>query len=182
SRCVNNPGQAEVGWVDSGGGFSHVFARPAYQNTLPAGSTPIGTMRGVPDVALQASATTGALVYLTLPPDGNSGLICGSAPCSTGWYDIGGTSLSCPQWAGMVAIAAQLNGGGLGLINPALYTIGANPARYANDFYDVTTGNNTADPSIPGYPATPGWDPITGLGTPNAAHLIPDLVQAVHGH
>ena len=55
-----------------------MFARPAYQDTLPAGSTPIpATQRGVPDVALQASSRTGALVYLTLPPDGNSGLICG---------------------------------------------------------------------------------------------------------
>ena len=51
--------------------------------------------------------------------------------------------------------------------------------RYANDFYDVTTGNNQADPDIPGYPATPGWDPVTGLGTPNAAELLPDLVAAV---
>jgi subtilase family serine protease len=91
------------------------------------------------------------------------------------------TSLSCPQWAGLVAIADQINGGGLGLINPALYAIGANPARYAHDFHDVTTGNNTADPSVPGYPATTGWDPITGLGTPNAANLLPDLVLAAHG-
>jgi subtilase family serine protease len=139
-------------------------------------------MRGVPDIGLQASATTGALVYLSLPPDGLSGLGCGSTPCSTGWYDIGGTSLSCPQWAGLVAIADQINGGGLGLINPALYKIGADPVRYAADFYDVTTGNNTADPSVAGYPATPGWDPITGLGTPNAARLLPDLVAAAHGH
>lgn len=180
-RCIANATQAEVGWTFSGGGFSHVFAKPAYQNVLPAGSTAIGAMRGVPDVALQASAGTGALVYLSLPPDGLSGLICGNAPCSTGWYDIGGTSLSCPQWAGMIAIADQINGGGLGLINPALYKIGADPARYANDFYDVTTGNNTADPTVPGYPATTGWDPVTGLGTPNAANLLPDLVNAVHG-
>jgi hypothetical protein len=158
-----------------------VFAKPDYQNVLPAGSTPIGGMRGVPDVGLQASSGTGALVYLSLPPDGQSGLICGSAPCSTGWYDIGGTSLSCPQWAGLVAIADQINGGGLGLINPALYRIGANAGRYATDFYDVTTGNNTADPSVAGYPATTGWDPVTGLGTPNAARLLPDLVAAVHG-
>jgi subtilase family serine protease len=182
AKCQANPGVAEVGWTVSGGGFSHVFAKPAYQNVLPAGSTPIGTMRGVPDIALQASATTGALVYLSLPPDGLSGLICGSAPCSTGWYDIGGTSLSAPQWAGLVAIADQINGGGLGLINPGLYKIGANPSRYAAGFYDVTTGNNTADPTVPGYPATTGWDPITGLGTPNAAALLPDLVNAVHGH
>jgi subtilase family serine protease len=182
AKCQAFPGVAEIGWTFSGGGFSDVFAKPDYQNALPAGSTPIGTQRGVPDVALQASAGTGALVYLSLPPDGLSGLICGSAPCSTGWYDIGGTSLSCPQWAGLVALADQLNGGGLGLINPGLYKIGADPTRYANDFFDVTTGNNTADPSVAGYPATTGWDPITGLGTPNAANLVPDLVAAVHGH
>jgi subtilase family serine protease len=183
TTCGAHPGNAEVAWVDAGGGFSRVFARPDFQNTLPAGSTAIpSTQRGVPDVGLQASARTGALVYLTLPPDGNSGLICGSAPCSTGWYDIGGTSLSCPQWAGIVALADQVNGGGLGLINPGLYKIGADPGRYANDFYDVTTGNNQADPDIPGYSATQGWDPVTGLGTPNAANLVPDLVSAVHGH
>ena len=180
AKCQAFPGVAEVGWTFAGGGFSHVFDKPAYQSPLPAGSTAIGAMRGVPDIGLQASAGTGALVYLTLPPDGTSGLKCGSAPCSTGWYDIGGTSLSCPEWAGIVALADQLNGGGLGLINPALYRLGADPARYANDFYDVTTGNNTADPNVTGYPATPGWDPITGLGTPNAANLVPDLVAAAH--
>ena len=182
SRCQANPGQAEVGWIASGGGFSHVFDKPGYQSALPAGSTPIGAKRGVPDIGLQASATTGALVYLSLPPDGNSGLICGSTPCSTGWYDIGGTSLSSPQWAGLIAIADQINGGGLGLINPGLYRIGSDPARYAADFHDVTTGNNQADPSVPGYPATTGWDPVTGLGTPDAAVLLPDLVSAVHGN
>jgi subtilase family serine protease len=182
-KCPRFPGTAEVAWTFSGGGFSHVFARPDYQNTLPAGSTPIGGMRGVPDVAFQASAGTGALVYITLPPDGLGGLFCGSAPCSTGWYDIGGTSLACPQWAGLVAIADQINGGGLGLLNPGLYRIGADATRYANDFFDVATNNtNQADPSIPGYPATVGWDAVTGLGTPNAANLVPDLVNAVHGH
>jgi subtilase family serine protease len=172
-------GQAEVAWIAAGGGFSHVFSRPAYQSILPTGSTEIPSgARGVPDIGLQASSRTGALVYLTLPPDGNSGLICGSAPCSTGWYDIGGTSLSCPQWAGLVAIAAQIAGHGLGQINPALYDLASNPATYADDFFDVTVGNNQADPDIPGYDATPGWDPITGLGTPNAANLVPDLAAA----
>jgi hypothetical protein len=76
-----------------------------------------------------------------------------------------------------------LNGGPLGYINPALYTIGSNPARYAADFFDVTTGNNGASaPAIPGFPATAGWDPVTGLGTPNAARFVPDLVAAVNGH
>src|SRR5207248_1401190 len=62
-----NPGgvNAEVAWTFSGGGFSHMFAKQSWQNTLPAGSTAIGAMRGVPDVAFQASAGTGALVYLS---------------------------------------------------------------------------------------------------------------------
>jgi subtilase family serine protease len=162
----------EVAWTFSGGGFSHVFAKPSYQNTLPAGSTPIGSTRGVPDIALQASSATGALVYLTLPPDGNN-----SNVGNTGWYDIGGTSLSAPQWAGFAAIGAQMKGHGLGLINPALYHLPSNPGKYASDFFDIATNNpNQGDPSIPGYPATVGWDPVTGLGTPNVAHLLPDLV------
>jgi subtilase family serine protease len=178
-------GNAEVVWsrptagVATGGGFSHVFARPAYQDPLPPGSTAIDPgQRGVPDVALQANSRTGALVFLSLPPDGNSGLICGSEPCSTGWYDIGGTSLSAPQWAGMVAIASQIAGKGLGLINPALYSIANDPAKYANDFFDVTVGDNHVDGDAASYPATPGWDPSTGLGTPNAANLLPDLAAA----
>jgi subtilase family serine protease len=131
-------------------------------------------------VALQASSRTGALVYLTLPPDGDSGLICPDGnPCSTGWYDIGGTSLSAPQWAGLIALADQVNGGGLGFVNPAVYKV-ANSPRYATDFFDVVLGNNQADPTVPGFPATTGWDPVTGVGTPDAANLIPDLVSAVN--
>jgi len=180
-NCQNQSNR-EVGWIASGGGFSHVFARPAFQDTLPAGSTAIpATQRGVPDVSSQASSRTGVLVYITNP--GYTGIVCGTTFCSKGWYVVGGTSASSPEWAAMTAIADQINGGPLGYINPALYAIGSNPARYAADFYDVTTGNNGASaPAIPGYPATTGWDPVTGLGTPNAAVLLPDLVQAVHGH
>lgn len=180
-NCQNQSNR-EVGWIASGGGFSHVFARPAFQDTLPAGSTAIpATQRGVPDVSSQASSRTGVLVYITNP--GYTGIVCGTTFCSKGWYVVGGTSASSPEWAAMTAIADQINGGPLGYINPALYAIGSNPARYAADFYDVTTGNNgAAAPAIPGYPATTGWDPVTGLGTPNAAVLLPDLVQAVHGH
>jgi subtilase family serine protease len=190
SSSFNAVGAAEVAWTFSGGGFSRVFSRPSYQaGPLPAGSTPIPpSARGVPDIAFQASAATGALVYLSLPPDGNRSNIN-----QTGWYDIGGTSLSCPQWAGLVAIADQLNKAGhpsefgLGLINPALYKVASNAAKYSADFFDVKhTGTaavqntNQGDPSVPGYPATDGWDPVTGLGTPNAAALIPDLVAAAH--
>ncbi len=189
SSTFNAAGAAEVAWTFSGGGFSHVFSRPDYQaGPLPAGSTSIpASARGVPDIGLQASAGTGALVYLSLPPDGN-----GSNINQTGWYDIGGTSLSCPQWAGLIAIADQINKEkygqtGLGLINPALYKVASNPAMYAADYFDVAhtavagvENNNQGDPSVPGYPATQGWDPVTGLGTPNAAELLPDLVDAAH--
>ena len=161
AACQNNPGVREIGWIGSGGGFSHVFAKPAYQNTLPTGSTSIGATRGVPDVAFQASSTTGPLVYDTAPGAG-------------GWFIVGGTSCASPQFAGLVAIADQIAGHGLGQINPTLYSL-ADGSNYGHYFYDVTTGNNQADPSIPGYPATRGWDPVTGLGTPNAANLVPAL-------
>jgi subtilase family serine protease len=174
-NCQSSPGVREIGWVDSGGGFSHVFAKPSYQDTLPGGSTAIGAMRGVPDVAYQASSRTGVLVYDTAPGDAASGLTCPSGnPCSSGWYVVGGTSASSPQWAGLVAIADQIAGHGLGQINPALYALASGPS-YGTYFYDVTTGNNQTNPAIPGYPATTGWDPVTGLGTPNAATLVPAL-------
>jgi subtilase family serine protease len=185
AACGAAPGQAEIVWgelsrgIGTGGGFSQVFPRPDFQAALPAGSTPIPEgERGVPDVALQASPRTAHLIYISLPPDGQGGLSCGADPCSSGWYDTGGTSLATPQWAGLIGIAAQMKGSGLGLINPALYSIASDPAKYANDFFDVTVGDNQANQDIPGYPATPGWDPATGLGTPNAANLIPDLVAA----
>jgi subtilase family serine protease len=175
-ECQNQPNR-EIGWIASGGGFSHVFAKPSYQNTLPAGSTPIGSTRGVPDIAYQASSRTGVLVYDTAPGDAEGGVRCpGGDPCSAGWYVVGGTSSGSPQWAGLVAIADQIAGHGLGLINPKLYALAAGP-NYGTYFYDVTTGNNQADPDVPGFPATTGWDPVTGLGTPNAATLLPALAS-----
>ena len=168
--------QMEIGWIDSGGGFSSVFSRPAFQNTLPAGSFAFPSdSRGVPDVAYNASSRTGVLIYLSLPPEGLSGAICGSSPCSTGWYIIGGTSAGSPQWAGLVALADQQAGHRLGFINDALYQIGANPAKYAADFFDVTTGGNQIETTVPGWTSQTGWDAVTGLGTPNAANFIPDL-------
>jgi subtilase family serine protease len=168
-NCQSHPGVTEVGWVAAGGGFSHVFGKPAYQNTLPPGSNIGGNtnnMRGVPDVGMEASSRTGVLVY-----DGGS------------WFIVGGTSVSSPTFAAVVAIADQVNGAPLGFLNDALYKIGNNPARYANDFFDVTTGNNDnfQSPPDPNYAATTGWDPVTGLGTPNAVNLVPDLIAAVHG-
>lgn len=188
SACQAHPGVREVGWIDSGGGYSIFFPRPDFQTTLPPGSSYVGSsvgapgpnsnMRGVPDVAFQASARTGPLVYMTEPATTASGTGCGgSNPCDAGWFVIGGTSCSAPQWAGLIAIADQMAGSDLGYINPALYKIAANPAKYAADFFDVTVGNNQTS-SIPGYSASTGWDAVTGLGTPNAANLLPDLVAA----
>jgi len=115
-------------------------------------------------------------VYDTAPGDAQGGLNCPPGnPCSAGWYVVGGTSASSPQWAGLVAIADQIATHGLGLINPTLYSLASDPTKYSNDFYDVTTGNNQTNSSIPGYNATTGWDPVTGLGTPNAANLVPAL-------
>jgi subtilase family serine protease len=164
--CQSNPGQREVAWNGAGGGFSHVFSKPAYQDTLPAGSTPIGTMRGVPDVAWDASCQTYVWVYLSAP---------GYTP---GYYGVCGTSAASPQMAAMVALADQYGGTDLGLINPTLYQLASGP-DYGSYFFDVTTGDNTqAGSGIPGYPATTGWDPVTGLGTPDAANLVPALAAA----
>ena len=123
-------------------------------------------MRGVPDIALQASSATGALVYITLPPDGQSGLICGSAPCSTGWYDIGGTSLSVARSGpALVAIADQINGGGLGLINPALYKIGADPGPLRQR---LLRRHDRQQPGRPEHPGLPGARPA-GIRSPASA-------------
>jgi subtilase family serine protease len=186
-NCQITPAVREIGWIAGGGGYSIVFPRPVYQNALPPGSTFVGSsvgapgpntnMRGIPDIAYQASSRTGVLVYMTEPTA--SGATCGGAnPCSTGWYVVGGTSSGSPQWAGIAALADQMAGRDLGFLNPALYTIANNPAKFAADSYDVTTGNNQLDPSIPGYSASPGRDAVTGLGTPNVANLIPDLIAA----
>lgn len=177
AKCRANPGVREVGWIGAGGGFSHVFARPSFQDALPVGSTGIpATQRGVPDISIQASSQTGVLIFITNP--GYSTNVH-----DTGWYVIGGTSSGSPQWSGLIAVANEMNGGKqLGYINPALYALATNPATYAADFYDVTTGNNQANPAVPGFSATTGWDPVTGLGTPNAANLLHDLIIYVNTH
>ena len=188
-QCQVTPAQREIGWVDGGGGYSILFPKPAYQNVLPPGSTFVGSsagapgpnsnMRGIPDVSYQASSRTGVLVYMTEPyPAGSTSTGCGGAnPCSTGWYVVGGTSAGSPQWAGITAMADQVAGRDLGFLNPGLYAVANNAGEYAADFHDVTSGCNQTS-SIPGYCASKGWDAVTGLGTPDVAHLIPDLITA----
>ncbi len=88
-----------------------------------------------------------------------------------------GTSQASPMWAGWVAVADQIHGGGLGLIGPSMYNILSNATEYAAYFHDIKTGNN-------GYAAGTGWDPITGIGTPVTGALLPALgryLPPVHG-
>ncbi|HUZ34856.1 MAG TPA: S53 family peptidase [Streptosporangiaceae bacterium] len=147
----------------SGGGFSRIFTRPAYQDGIPS----IGPWRGVPDVAADASAHQGMAVVIS--GDGGTYMIRNS----------GGTSTSAPIWAGLIALADQYAGRSLGFVNPALYRI-ARTALYHQAFHDITTGTNTVSfppKQITGYRAAPGWDPVTGLGSPNAQVLVPLLAR-----
>ncbi len=192
-QCQAHVGDREPAWIPSGGGYSIYFSKPAFQDVLtPANSSYVGSspgapgpnqnMRGIPDVAYNASSGAGVLVYVTESTTNNQagpgGLKCpNGSPCSTGWYVVGGTSAASPQWAGLLALADAQGGHDLGYINPALYRLFAGPT-YHTDFYDPTVNCNQTT-SIPGWCANPGWDAVTGIGTPDAAKLIPDLIAAV---
>lgn len=153
---------SELAWSDSGGGFSSFFPTPTYQQALPASvQSQLKNKRGVPDVAGNADPETGLAMY----EDGS-------------WGTAGGTSASAPLWASLMAIADQMAGHALGFINTSLYKI-AGSSHYHQDFYDTTAGNNSVDSDgvvIKGYNAVAGWDAVTGLGSPNASQLLPDLI------
>ena len=90
-----------------------------------------------------------------------------------------GTSAAAPLWAAVIALADQYAGRNLGFVNPALYRIGRSP-YYHQAFHDVTTGTNTVQfptQTITGYQAAPGWDPVTGWGSPKAQVLVPLLAR-----
>jgi subtilase family serine protease len=81
---------------------------------------------------------------------------------------------------GVLALADQSAHHDLGFVNPAIYRIARSPA-YHQAFHDVTTGNNTmtfGGVTVTGYQASPGWDPVTGWGSPNAQVLVPLLATA----
>ena len=146
---------SETAWPDSGGGFSHLYARPAYQDGVPG----ISEARGVPDVAGDAAQEGGMALVFTV--DGRASLR--SPP---------GTSNSAPLWGGLVALADQYAHRDLGFVNPAIYRI-ARSSSYHRAFHDITTDIH----GTMGYPVAHGWDPITGWGTPNAQELIPLLAR-----
>ena len=107
--------------------------------------------RAIPDVSADADPATCAYIY-----------VGGLSACA------GGTSLSAPIWAAIAAdwnvVNAAAGKSALGFSAPLLYQLGSNPATEAIDFHDVTNGNN-------GFPALPGWDQVTGWGSPNLGNL-----------
>jgi subtilase family serine protease len=158
---------SETAWNMSGGGISSFFPEPSYQQMLPSSvQSEIKHRRGVPDVSADANPATGLAIF------------------TAGHWDLGGgTSASAPIWAAILAIGDQMAGRSLGFINPTLYKL-ATSSHYTQDFHDITVGDNSVNVNgmlVHGYSATQGWDPITGLGSPNAEKLLPDLIAATHG-
>ena len=100
-----------------------------------------GSGRGVPDVAGDASPETGYNILV----DGQQEV-------------VGGTSAVAPLWAALIALINQMKGAPVGFVNPSLY-------GDESDFNDITQGNNGA------YSAGPGWDPCTGLGSPDGEEI-----------
>ncbi len=147
----------------SGGGFSKVFRRPTYQDGVPG----IAAFRGVPDVAADAAGNTGMALAAT---DGSANYVLVGAS---------GTSAAAPFWAAVVALADQYAGRHLGFVNPTIYRIGRS-SLYRRAFHEVTTGTNTVvfpGQTYTGYRAGPGWNPVTGWGSPDAAELVPLLAR-----
>ena len=160
---------SESGWSGSTGGFSGLDtgffsyeSEPSYQtSTLESVGLSYG-VRTTPDVSFNADPNSGVSVYDSVSYDGQSG-----------WFTVGGTSAAAPAWAGLVAITDQgLAAAGKSSLSTTqvltnLYSLPG------SDFNDITTGSN-------GYSATPGYDLVTGLGTPKA-NLVVSGVLAANG-
>ncbi|HEX2712038.1 MAG TPA: S53 family peptidase [Candidatus Acidoferrales bacterium] len=129
----------------TGGGVSRVFPLPSWQQTANVPAAPNGFVgRGVPDVSGDADPTTGYNVLV----DGQQEV-------------VGGTSAVAPLWAGLFALINQSLGRAVGYLNPLLYTDNVSVA-----VNDITLG------ATDGYQAGPGWDPCTGLGSPDGTKLL----------
>jgi hypothetical protein len=174
---------AQTVWNDSatqygagGGGISSYWAMPGYQSSAPASlnvinadssGSPCGAPSGsycreVPDVSASADPEYGYLIYWE-----------GS------WQAIGGTSAATPLWAAFTALtdaSPSCDGTAIGFANPVLYQAAAD--NYSANFTDITTGDNDYTPTgYTGglYPAGPGYDMASGLGTPNGGPLAQAL-------
>jgi subtilase family serine protease len=161
---ANGNYQTETAWSGSGGGLSAFEHEPLYQALFGIGGNPRG-LRGAPDVSYNANPGTGYAVYDSF---GFSG--------SSGWFQVGGTSAGTPQWAALVAIVNSMRVAArkrpLSSTNNSLYLIAKK--SLANEFNPVTQGTNGSCGLL--CTAAPGYDYVTGLGTPKASALISVLV------
>ncbi len=152
---ANGTWASEVGWNDSGGGKSQYESQPSYQDSVQTSGD-----REIPDVSFDANPGSGVAVYDSYDDPGSS------------WIQTGGTSLACPCWAGLIAIADQFRAieqVPLLTAPTALATLyGLSNPYTGGYFHDITSGNN-------GDAAGPGYDMVTGIGTPIANVLIPAL-------
>ncbi|MGD0896864.1 MAG: S53 family peptidase [Thermoguttaceae bacterium] len=154
---------SESGWSGSGGGISSYESDPSYQRTALTQAGLPTTYRANPDVSYDADPNTGFPVYDSY----NNGT-------SRPWGQWGGTSDAAPQWAGIIAIADQGRAlAGLGSLDGATQTLPKLYSLPGTDFHDITTGASTGSPH---YSAGPGYDLVTGRGTPYANLIVSDLV------
>ena len=150
---------SETGWSGSGGGISSFESQPAYQNGVVTQSS---TARTNPDVAYDSDPNTGFSEYNSY-----------SFPTAP-WQQFGGTSDAAPQWAGIIAIADQGRAlAGLGSLDGPSQTLPMIYSVSAGDFNDITSGTSTGSPFLS---AGPGYDLVTGRGSPIANKLVADLV------
>jgi hypothetical protein len=160
--------RSETSWSGTGGGTSAYTQTPAYQNNTVPGMGSVAR-RTVADVAFNADPNSGQYVAVMTP--GNA---------TVNWISAGGTSLSTPQWAGLLAIAnasrALTAKAPVGLAHPLLYgQISTTPGTYASTFADITQG---AHGSCATCSAKIGYDALSGLGTPNVTSLVTTLSGA----
>jgi subtilase family serine protease len=147
----------------TGGGKSAYYGRPGYQHGVRSVT---GGQRGIPDISMSASCSVAVNVFETFT--GGNG----------GWTANCGTSESAPMFAAIVALAAQVAGHSLGLINPALYALAAG---HAAGIVPVASGNNTVSFSgvtVHGYSVRSSYNLVTGLGTVNGQDLVPELARS----
>jgi subtilase family serine protease len=145
-----------------GGGQSHVFTRPSYQDAV---KNVVGSRRGTPDISMTAAVDGGAWVYSSFDPT------------AVGWDVYGGTSESSPLFAGIVALADQFAGHRVGDIHRALYALSRGNGRFTG-IVDVKDGTDNSYDGVTGYTAVKGYDMATGVGTLDAARFVPALAIA----
>ena len=170
-----------TGLASTGGGVSSYFSKPAWQVGT---GVPADLSRDVPDISLNAASQHDGYLF------------CSRGSCTNGYRNaasnlnvVGGTSVSAPVFAGMLALLEQKLAatGGLGNVNPMIYGL-ANSSSYSGVFHDVTGGNNNSTCVVGtrdcpnggsiGYSAGFGYDLATGWGSLDVANFVNSWSQA----